>query len=165
MTKSKYPRGYLQKLVRTGYPDRPDTCWLWPGSKKLNGYGQIKFNGRLQLAHRVAYELHIGPIPDRLTLDHVCHERDCFNPRHLEPVTKAENQQNRARLAVNNTSGHRGVYWDKQKSRWRAEVRHGGIQHHGGLFGSLEDAAAAAAQLRQELGFRDTTQRPPEEAA
>ena len=155
----KRPYGYLQKLIRTGYPDRPDECWPWPGAKMQKGYGLIWLNGRTQRAHRVAYELHIGPIPDGLMLDHICYARDCFNPAHLEPVTHAQNMQNRAGLDANNTSGHRGVFWDKQRSRWRVKVSSGGTQHYGGLFQSLEDAAAAAERLRQELGFRDTTVR------
>ena len=157
MTDYRKRRGYLQELVRTGYPDRPDECWLWPGAKWYNGYGQIGFNGRNQSAHRVSYELHVGPIHDGLRIDHICHERACFNPRHLQPVTNAENLQNRSGLGVNNTSGYRGVYWNKQTSRWEVGVRFDGIKHHGGYFDSIDDAAAAAERLRKELGFRDTT--------
>ena len=157
MTKRRMPYGHLQKLIRTGYPDDPSGCWRWPGAKDRHGYGQIKCDGRAQLAHRVAYELHIGPVPDGLMLDHICHTRDCFNPAHLEPVTHMQNLQNRAGLGANNTSGHRGVFWDKRTSRWLVHVRCGGILHYGGLFQSLEDAIAAAEQLRKDLGFRDTT--------
>lgn len=126
------PYGYLQTLIRTGHPDKPDECWRWPGTKTRDGYGRVCMNGRLQLAHRVAYELHVGPIPDGLVIDHVCYTYDCFNPAHLEPVTRVENQQNRGGLAVNNTSGHRGVTWLKHKSRWQVQVWHGGTQHYGG---------------------------------
>ena len=157
MTDYRKHRGYLQELVRTGYPDRPDECWLWPGAKDRTGYGVIGFNGRMQKAHRVAYELHVGPIPDGLMLDHICHTRDCFNPTHLEPVTNGQNGQNRAGLGANNTSGHRGVYWHKQAARWQVRVMRGGVLHFGGYFQSLEDAAAAAERLRKDLGFRDTT--------
>lgn len=157
MTDYRKRRGYLQELVRTGYPDRPDECWLWPGAKYRAGYGQIGFNGRRQPTHRVAYELHVGPIPDGLALDHICHERACFNPAHLEPVTHEQNMQNRGGLDANNTSGHRGVYWDGQTSRWRVEACFNGRRHRGGRFQSLEEAAAAAERLRKDLGFRDTT--------
>ena len=157
MTDYRKRRGYLQKLVRTGYPDRSDECWSWPGSKNRAGYGEIRFNGRMQKTHRVAYELHVGPIPDGLALDHICHTRDCFNPAHLEPVTRAQNMQNRAGLGANNTSGHRNVYWDKRASRWMVQAELNGILHYGGRFQSLEDAIAAAERLRAELGFRDTT--------
>ena len=159
----RLPYGHLQKLIRTGYTDKPDECWLWPGVRNSSGYGQVAMNGRMQYAHRVAYELHVGAIPDGLVLDHICFERDCFNPRHLEPVTHGQNMQNRARPGANNTSGHRGVYWNKRKSRWQVRVWRDGISHSGGYFRSLEDAVAAAERLRKELGFRDTTRRHNEQ--
>ena len=156
MTKRKRPRGHLQELIRTGHPDKSDECWPWPGARNSKGYGLIWFDGRMQLAHRVAYELHIGPIPDGLMLDHICHERACFNPRHLQPVTNSQNMQNRAGLNVNNASGHRGVSWHKRESGWRVQVWRDGINHYGGLFRSIDDAVAAAERLRKELGVRDT---------
>lgn len=158
MTAHANPYGSLQKLIRVGYPDRPSECWPWPGSKTRDGYGRAWHNGRLQNAHRVAYELRRGPVPDGLVVDHICHARDCFNPAHLEPVTHVENMQNRGRLAANNTSGHRNIYWHKQKSRWAVEVVLDGVRYSGGRFRSIEDAAAAAERLRKDLAFRDTTQ-------
>lgn len=56
-----------------------------------NGYGHGTLNGKTSYAHRMAYELFIGPIPEGLVLDHLCRERGCVNPRHLEPVTYLEN--------------------------------------------------------------------------
>ena len=159
MTDYRAPRGHLQALISTGYPDDPDSCWLWPGAKAHDGYGKINRDGRVRCVHRVAYELHVGPVPDGLMLDHTCHERACFNPAHLEPVTKAQNVQNRAGLGANNTSGHRGVTWQKRESCWRVQVRIDGACYHGGYFHSLNDAAAAAERLREELGVRDTTGR------
>lgn len=68
---------------------QPDTsgCLIWTGSRNQKGYG--RFN-RLQ-AHRFAYEAFVGPIPDGLTIDHLCRVRNCVLPAHLEPVTQAEN--------------------------------------------------------------------------
>lgn len=68
-------------------------CWVWTASTK-NGYGQIGSGGHRGppvLAHRVSYELLVGPVPDGLELDHLCRNRRCVNPAHLEPVTHREN--------------------------------------------------------------------------
>lgn len=68
-----------------------DECWTWQGSK-VGGYGRIRVDrSRLALAHRVAYEHFVGPIPEGLVLDHTCRNRACVNPAHLEPVPQVEN--------------------------------------------------------------------------
>ena len=71
--------------------ERPDGCWEWTGSRNAAGYGQISINGRTRSAHRVSYELFVGPIYDALTIDHLCGHTWCVNPDHLEPVSGAEN--------------------------------------------------------------------------
>jgi hypothetical protein len=67
-------------------------CWLWLGAK-ANGYGRIGTGegNRAAQAHRVAYELLVGPIPDGLTIDHMCVNPSCVNPEHMEPVTRGVN--------------------------------------------------------------------------
>ena len=73
--------------------NKTDTCWLWTGALGTGGYATIRLPGsRQQLrAHRWAYEYFVGPIPEGLTLDHLCRVRHCVNPAHLEPVTMREN--------------------------------------------------------------------------
>lgn len=66
-------------------------CWEWLGAKTHNGYGRFGLDGRVRLAHRVAYEWFVGSIPEGLELDHLCRERVCVNPTHLEAVTHHEN--------------------------------------------------------------------------
>lgn len=66
-------------------------CWIWAGGTSEDGYGRAWANGRQIPAHRHYYELHVGPIPEGLVLDHLCRIPSCVNPGHLEPVTPAEN--------------------------------------------------------------------------
>lgn len=70
-------------------------CWVWIGKRDRDGYGNFSFSvgGRRMwwLAHRMAYEIARGPIPAGLTIDHLCFNKPCVNPWHLEPVTNEEN--------------------------------------------------------------------------
>lgn len=66
-------------------------CWEWQGEMNRNGYGRVWINGKRLMSHRVTYELLVGPIADGLVVDHLCKNRACCNPEHLEPVTIREN--------------------------------------------------------------------------
>jgi hypothetical protein len=66
-------------------------CWNWTAAKNMGGYGQFKFNRKMIYAHRFSYAFHKGSIPKDLTLDHLCRNRACVNPEHLEPVIQKEN--------------------------------------------------------------------------
>ncbi len=85
----------------------PDGCWEWTGVKLRGGYGKIGAGGtggKTLLAHRAAYELFIGPIPDGKEIDHLCRKRDCVNPGHMEPVTCRENLLRGETLAAQNAA-------------------------------------------------------------
>jgi len=69
-------------------------CWIFTGARTGGGYGSIGTGGRhgkRHYTHRLSYELHVGPIPDGMQIDHLCRVRACFNPAHLEAVPQAVN--------------------------------------------------------------------------
>ena len=66
-------------------------CWNWQKAKNSAGYGIIGKDGGSKLAHREAYIAFVGPIPEGLELDHLCKNKGCVNPDHLEAVTRSEN--------------------------------------------------------------------------
>ena len=74
---------------------RTAECWEWTGARSSTGYGVIQRGGvgpkKLLFAHRLAYEFYVGPIPDGLHIDHLCRNRGCVRPDHLEAVTVREN--------------------------------------------------------------------------
>lgn len=85
-------RGTMNMEERFWYfTTKTDGCWSWHSTHVSSGYGVLSYKGRQIRAHRVAYELLVGPIPDTLVLDHLCKNRGCVNPDHLEVVTKGEN--------------------------------------------------------------------------
>jgi len=98
------PRPSLVERLWPKFQRNASGCWLWTATLNNKGYGMIGVGGQMRLAHRAAYELLVGPIPEGLDLDHLCHNADescaggtpcghrrCINPAHLEPATRSVN--------------------------------------------------------------------------
>ena len=76
---------FWARVVRDG------ECWIWTGQEHSHGYGMFQVDRKRVYAHRFSYELHIGPIPVGLQIDHLCRRPPCVNPDHLEAVTPRTN--------------------------------------------------------------------------
>ena len=98
--------------------DAGGDCWLWTAYTDDDGYGRFQVAGAVERAHRYAWQIMVGPIPDHLELDHLCRVPACVNPDHLEAVTHAENMRRgkRQRAAVC-SRGHNDWYTNPSGQR------------------------------------------------
>lgn len=121
--KADIPLGFRPSLEQRFWAkvQKTDGCWLWVGSRDRKGYGRFNVGGAPQLAHRFSYELAKGPIPDSLTLDHLCMNSSCVNPDHLEPVTNEENLRRWRATITHCPKGH--PYDEINTYVWRGNRR------------------------------------------
>lgn len=70
---------------------KSDRCWEWDGAHLASGYGSFRHQGQARVVHRLTYEATFGPIQDGLQIDHLCRNRGCCNPDHLEAVSQKIN--------------------------------------------------------------------------
>lgn len=80
-----------ERIERNVFINELTGCWLWLGSCDRHGYGRLTVDRKPRLAHRLSYEIFIGPVPVGLELDHECDRRECVNPKHVVPKTHREN--------------------------------------------------------------------------
>lgn len=85
------PRPLTERMKEKVRVNAETGCHEWVAGRGAHGYGVFWHSGRQHLAHRVSWELERGPIPTGLHIDHLCRNRGCVNPDHLEPVTPREN--------------------------------------------------------------------------
>jgi hypothetical protein len=85
---------------------KTDTCWIWTGAKHPAGYGRLMFGGHSTCAHRLSWMLHRGALNQDVTIDHLCHNKLCVNPDHLEPVSRGENARRYMLSRTHCSNGH-----------------------------------------------------------
>lgn len=140
-------------------------CWEWTGGSVADGYGGMDcvIGGRRRTvrSHRLAYTILVGTVPIELDLDHLCENRLCINPFHLEPVDHRTNVLRSQPVAL---SGYLGVR--KARGRWTARINTAGQQRHLGTFDTPEAAALAYdAAARSAYGPNTPTNFPDDQSA
>lgn len=99
-------------------------CWVWKFSTDTGGYARFSVDGRLTSVHQWAYAEYVGPVPPGLELDHLCRNRRCANPGHLEPVTRRVNlMRGDTPAAANLAKTHcvNGHEFTERNTRWKAQ--------------------------------------------
>lgn len=144
----------------------PDGCWPWLASLGSGGYGQFtpgtKRGSRPYVAHRIAYMLAVGPIPEGMFLDHICRNRACVNPAHLHVVTNQQNAENTT-AHRDSTTGIRGVYLTRA-GRYEVKAMAHGVRYYGGVWDTIPEAEQAAIKLRNQIMSNNLNDREKEEA-
>jgi len=123
------------------------------GCANLDGYIMIKIGKRLYSAHRLAFLYITGEWPAD-QMDHVNHIRDDNKWLNLNPVSSSENSRN-VSMRKNNTSGIVGVFWDKSKNRWVAQIRKSRKQVNIGAFKDKFEAICARKSADHKYGYHE----------
>lgn len=132
--------------------ERQGDCLIWTGYKDKDGYGRLRVGSKILGAHRYAWELENGPIPEGRQIDHTCWEKSCVNVDHLRAITHSENQRYRSGATEHNkASGVRNVYRVRRGKGWQVEIRKDGKSYYFGSFPTVKEAEQVASQARKEL--------------
>lgn len=135
--------------------DKAGDCWLSSSNLTHDGYARVSVDGSKIYAHRFAWELLVGPIPDGMQVDHKCFVHNCVRPDHLRVVTDKQNQEHLRGALANSKTGVRGVSWDKKNSKYMATITHNNRSINVGRFATIEDADIAVRAKRAELFTHD----------
>ena len=142
-------------LIEKLFYDQKSGLFYWKkngdsaGYPKLNGYLQVRIDGKYYLLHRLAWMYVYGDFPDG-DIDHINRNRSDNKIKNLRVATRCQNQQNRNKQK-NNTSGVTGVVYSKKYETWRARIKENNNYHHLGSFSSFE--AAVKARKNAEMQF------------
>ena len=118
----------------------------WVGRK---GYRETEVNGIAKKVHRLIYEIHYGPIPPGMQIDHINGNRDDNRIDNLRLATQEQNQAN-MKLKVTNTSGVKGVCWNQRYGMWYARVGHNN-ERHTSLHNTFFAATLWVRMIREQL--------------
>jgi hypothetical protein len=114
---------WMEPRRRVELGDELDDCWEWTGLK-AKGYGRVMINGHGWQAHRLMFTIFFGPPPPTLEMDHLCRNRACINPLHLEPVSRQENARRAAPWWPNRaTHCRRGHPYDETNTYFNTKGR------------------------------------------
>jgi len=118
------PQNTIEKIL-SRIEKIPDSCWIWTGGVHPCGYGTVGYLGRNHYVHRLVYEQLVWPVGEGLELDHLCRNKVCCNPLHLEEVTHAENcRRGNAGLYMRvKTHCVRGHSFNEGNTRWHQGFR------------------------------------------
>jgi hypothetical protein len=135
----RFIRFHAARLLRFAPPEytvNERGCWVWQHTK-FQGYGIVRRERTIR-AHRAYYEHFVGPIPTGLQIDHLCRNRACVNPAHLEPVTTQENTARRAcnKLSPEQRAEIRANYRPGRKAQKEIGARYGVSGHYVYLLGT-----------------------------
>lgn len=134
-------------------PEPNSGCWLWVGAVDPDGYGNFEYRNTMIGAHRAAWLFYRGPIPKKAHVLHTCDVRCCVNPQHLVLGTHAQNMLHVARRDRRPRGGKglpRGVF-RQASGNFTGTVAYRGRTHCAGTYPTIEEAVAAAAELRAQL--------------
>lgn len=122
---------------------------------KSSGYVLVRYKRRLRRAHCIIWEMHNGPIPKGMLIDHLDRVRTNNHIGNLRLGGQDLNQKNRSKQ-FNNSSGITGISWDKERSKWNAKIQVGGKTINLGRFTDLDEAARVRYQAEKDYGFTPT---------
>lgn len=109
--------------------EKTPICWFWRGSLDSSGYGTVGWNGKTFSAHRFSYRFFFGEIPKNLVIDHLCKNRNCVHPRHMELVTDWENNRRGNSFAAKNYRKTHCIHGHKLTKKNTYLIRYGKNNH------------------------------------
>lgn len=142
-----------------------DECWEWTGATVVTGerhvnpliYGRIAASRvpgkprKIWTSHRLSWTIKNGLIPEGMFVDHRCHNTLCVNPKHLRCVTPKQNSENRIGPSATNTSGIRGVRWNKEYKKWVGYFTHNRKSYYVGSSDDKEELGERVKEARKRF--------------